>query len=339
MFKIANGLLTAAVIFFLTAGEIAGQSRKNVFTQKEMGSPFTLIIYGDSLPAAKAAAAAFAEVNRLNGIFSDYLDSSESNKLCRVSRPGIYEKVSPELFQMIARSVHLSRISNGAFDITVGPLVKVWRAARRENKFPDSAKLHLARQSVGYQYIHLDTAHQSVMFEKKGVQLDFGGIAKGYAAQAALDIIRKAGFSSAMVDAGGDMILGDPPPTRSKWVIGISVPEAYEGLMQHKAFLANKAVATSGDIYQYIEKGKQRYSHIIDPKTGYGVTFQRNVTVIADDGAMADGLASACSVLSIPEGLKLIENIEGAAILIAEKRDTGIYQISSPNFKDYYLAN
>lgn len=336
MARVGNACLI--IILFIVTGVNSAQGRqKYVFTQNEMGSPFTVTIYTkDSLQAALAAGRAFSEVNRLNQIFSDYIDSSELNRLSYSSGNGKYVRVSAELFTILKRAKEASRVSGGAFDVTVGPLVRIWRRARKENKFPGREELKTAKRFVGYRYIHLDSAHRSVMLEKQDMKLDLGGIAKGYAAQAALDVVRQAGFSSVMVNAGGDLALGDPPPQRSAWQIGISVPESYDRLMNKNIFLKNKAVATSGDIYQYFEWKGKRYSHIIDPKTGYGVTRQRNVTVIADNGATADWLASACSVLSGRSALRLIRRFPGAAVLIAEKRNNKIYTVSSDNFKQFY---
>lgn len=336
MFRI-NKVLWIITLFFLNGYVSASARQKHTFMQKEMGSPFTITIYTkDSLKAARVAHAAFDEVNRLNTIFSDYLDSSELNRLCLSSGTNRYIEVSPELFFILKLSLQASQISLGAFDISVGPLVRIWRQARKQKQFPRQAVLQKAKHAVGYRYIHLDTLRQSVWLEAPDMQLDLGGIAKGYAAQAALDVVRDSGFSCAMVNAGGDLTMGSAPPARQGWRIGIGNPESYDEVMSKYLVLKNKAVATSGDIYQYFEWKGKRYSHIIDPKTGYGVTFQRNVTVIADKGATADWLASACSILSIPESLKLIAHTPGAAVLIAEKRGDSIYRVSSDNFKSYF---
>lgn len=336
MFRI-NSTSWIIILFFSLLADLAYGRQKYTFTRKEMGSPFTVTIYtADSVGAARAAGRAFTEVSRLNLIFSDYLDSSELNRLSYTGGTGKYIQVSPELFDMLRRSVEASRMSGGAFDITVGPLVAIWRQARRDGKFPSGKARRQAKRAVGYRFIHLDTTRSAAMLEKSGMRLDLGGIAKGYAAQAALDVVRREGFHSAMVNAGGDLALGDPPPGRPAWRIGISIPETYDEIMQKNMLVENRAVATSGDIYQYFEWKGKRYSHIINPKTGYGVTRRRNVTVIAADGAVADWLASACSVLSIPAALRLAGQIPGAAVLIAEKQGNRIYRISSDGFERFY---
>lgn len=339
MFILSNKL--PILIPYLLFAAITVQGRqKQVFTQKEMGSPFTITIYTkNSLKAAHAAGKAFEEVNRLNGIFSDYMDSSELNRLCRTSGEGKYVKVSPELFEILKTSLKASKMTHGAFDITVGPLVRLWRSARKEKRIPDKRKLKRSKQTVGYRFVHLDTLHQTVWLKMPKMQLDLGGIAKGYAAQAALNVIKKEGFSVAMVNAGGDLALGDPPPAKTVWKIGIALPESEEDLMNRIIHVRNKAVATSGDIYQYVEWKGKRYSHIVNPKTGLGVTSLRNVTVIANDGATADWLASACSILPIKKSLKLIKTIPDAALLIAEGRGDSIYRVYSESFKMYLKAH
>lgn len=331
-----NNVCFVTFLFFSFVSYPSQGRQKQVFTQNEMGSPFTITIYSkDSSGAALAAKKAFAEVARLNDIFSDYADSSELNKLCRQSGQQKYVDVSAELFSILQRSLQASYASHGRFDITVGPVVRLWRKARKEKSFPPKNAIRQALKAVGYQYIHLDTIHRSVWLEKPHMQLDLGGIGKGYAAQAAYDIIKQSGFSSAMVNAGGDMVLGDAPPSRTAWIIGVALPESYEGLMPGNIRVKHKAVATSGDIYQFVEWKGKKYSHIVNPKTGYGVTYLRNVTVVADDGALADWLASACSVLSLSKSLKLIKNFPGAALLIEEKRGNKIRKVCSDNMKAY----
>jgi thiamine biosynthesis lipoprotein len=305
-----------------------------------MGSPFVITIYGkDSAKIAHVAEEAFKRIDTLNQIFSDYLDSSELNHLSRSSGKGKYIPVSKELFHILQLSLRASILSNGNFDITVGPVVQIWRKARRSKSFPKEKDIKNAMEAVGFQYIHLDTMKHAVWLEKPGMQLDLGGIAKGYAAQFALNFIGEKGFPVAMIDAGGDLALGLPPPGHAGWRIAVGIPESKTGYLQQLLLVKNKAVATSGDVYQYIEWKGKRYSHIIDPKTGYGVTHQRNVTVIADNGTTADWLASACSILPVPDAIKLVNKFPGAAVLIAEKKRDTIYKKMSDNFRKYMFSS
>lgn len=309
------------------------------FTMPKMGSPFIITIYGnDSAKAASAAGAAFAQVDSLNMLFSDYADSSELNRLSNTSGSGRYVPVSPLLYDILERSVVAAKRSSGSYDITIGPVVKLWRKTKKQKTVPDSAALHAALQHCGYRFIHLNTQTHQVFLQQPGMQLDLGGIAKGYAAQYVVNYLQSLGFASVMADAGGDLAMGAPPPGHQGWHIGINLPEQTDELLPQQLQLQHQAVATSGDVYQYIAYKGKKYSHIIDPKTGMGVTFQRNVTTIAPDGATADWLATACSILSVRASMQLIAQTRGAALLITEIRAGRLVQFRSPNFKQYELT-
>jgi thiamine biosynthesis lipoprotein len=320
----------------LFAQALFGQ-QKFVFEKPAMGSPFTISIFAnDSANAAQAAVAAFHCADSLNAIFSDYIDSRELNRLNATSGQNRYVPVSAALFDILQYSMKAARLSHGSFDISMGPVVKLWRKARKEKKLPDANSLKKAMDKVGYRFIHLNEIQQSVWLEKKGMLLDLGGLGKGYVAQAALHVVQSKGFKSAMVNAGGKIAIGEAPPGRDGWRIGITVPEEKEKLMPQLLLLKNTSVATSGDIYQHLDINGKRYSHIIDPKTGLGITWQRNVTVIAKDATISDWLATACSVLPEKESFELIKKFPGAALLIAEMKDGELIQKRSARFKNYF---
>ncbi len=332
--------LKLILLFFITAflfsRNLFGQ-QKFVFENPAMGSPFTISIFAnDSAKAAQAAASAFHCADSLNAIFSDYIDSSELNRLNATSGQNRYVRVSEALFDILQYSINAARLSHGSFDISMGPVVKLWRKARKEKKLPDADSLKKAMDKVDYQYIHLNEIEKSVWLEKKGMLLDLGGLGKGYVAQAALHLIQSKGFKSAMVNAGGKIAIGEVPPGRNGWRIGITVPEEKEKLMPQLLLLNNTSVATSGDIYQHLDINGKRYSHIIDPTTGLGITRQRNVTVIAKDATISDWLATACSILPEKESFELIKKFPGAALLISEMKDGKLIQKSSVNFKNYF---
>lgn len=334
--RIFKSFSVVFLILFLSVKIVSAQ-RKFVFEQPKMGSPFTISIFAnDSAKAAQAAAIAFHCADSLNLIFSDYIDTSELNRLNATSGQGNYIPVSAAMFDILKYALEAAQKSKGSYDISMGPVVKLWRTARKTKKLPDADSLKKALDKVGYQFIHLDSVHQSVWLEKKGMQLDLGGLGKGYVAQAALNIIRAMGFSSSMVNAGGKIVIGDPPPGRSGWRIGITLPEEKEKILQQFLWLNNTSVATSGDIYRHVDINGKRYSHIVDPKTGLGITLQRNVTVIAQDGTISDWLATACSVLPIDDAFKLIKTFPDAALLITEMNDGKLIQRSSENFKNYF---
>ena len=316
----------------------ANGQQKYIFEQPKMGSPFTITIYcNDSLAAAAAADAAFRKADTLNALFSDYIDSSELNRLSATSGQGRYVVVSAPLFNILQRSVEAARLSKGSYDITIGPVVKLWRQARKRKVFPDADTLKAALKRTGYRYLHLDTLHHSVWLEKPGMQLDLGGLGKGFVAQAALDLLEDNGFHAAMVNAGGKIVIGESPPGKQGWMIGINAPGEKEKILPGLLLLQHIAIATSGDIYQYVELNGKRYSHIVNPRTGIGLTHSRNVTAIAADGAEADWLATACSILSLRKSLQLIRHFPGAALFITENKNGKIIHKSSPGFRNYLM--
>jgi thiamine biosynthesis lipoprotein len=301
-----------------------------------MGSPFNLIFYcDDSLRAVELSKECFTIVDSLNTIFSDYMAESEINRL--TSQPVNKKiKVSAELFSMITLSRQAWMKSGGTFDITVGALTHLWRKAKKEKRFPEAEEIKQAKKSTGFEKLVIDTHSNSIFFTRKEIELDFGGIVKGYAAQKMVDHLKSRGISMALADAGGDIALGDAPPDKQGWTISINVPERSDEVWDKKLELKNCAVATSGDIYNYTLHNGKKYSHIIDPRTGYGITSQRNVTVIAKDGAIADWMATACSILSIPKALALAKK-ENATLFIATIENEKIRIYQTENFEQDYM--
>jgi thiamine biosynthesis lipoprotein len=209
----------------------------------------------------------------------------------------------------------MSRRSQGTFDVTVGPVVQLWRLARRTQELPDPKEFALARSKVGYEKVKLDAAHKTVQLTTPGMQLDLGGIAKGYAADEALKLLKeKFGITRALVGAYGDIACGDPPPGKDAW--SVEIAPISKNQKARTLNLANAAVSTSGDLEQFVVIKGVRYSHVLDPRTGLGLTGQRSVTVIAPKGITADSMTKAVSILPPAEALKLVEETPGAAAYI-----------------------
>ena len=285
------------------------------FESKHMGTTFRIVLYAADKDAAKKAAdAAFARVAELEDVMSDYKPTSELMRLCKQFATEVGEpvKVSDDLFAVLAKAQELSERSDGTFDVTVGPLVQLWRHARRTQELPDPKEFAAARQKVGYQKVKLDAAKKAVQLTTPGMQLDLGGIAKGYAADEALKVLReKFGIKSALVAAAGDIACGDPPPGKEAWIVDIApIAKSQKPRTLH---LANAAVSTSGDLEQFVVIGGVRYSHVLDPRTGLGLTGRRSVTVIAKNGITADSMTKAVSVLDQGKALELVEATPGAA--------------------------
>lgn len=312
-------LFITVLIFFVT--QCPAQQKRYFFTQPKMGAPFTIVMYStDSVRAALLAKQSFNLVDSFVNIFSDYMDSSELSKLsASAGENAIPVKVSPALWDILLLSKTAFEKSDGAFDITVGPLVKLWRRARKTKQFPAKETVLAARNLTGFNKMKFDTANKTVMLTIPGMQLDLGGIAQGYIAQKVIDFLGTQQVNHALINVSGDIVMSHAPPGSKGWTVGINVPEATDDLLPKTLLMQNIAVTTSGDAYQFIDYGGKRYSHITDPRTGYGITSQRNVTVIAKDCTTADWLATACSILSIKKAKKLASQL-GAEVLIGEMK-------------------
>ena len=281
--------------------------------QAQMGSPFLFTCYAPSEGAAKGAVRdAGRRVKAIAAALSDYHDASELNRLADSYTVGEPVEVSDDLFRVLAKAKEVSEASGGAFDVTVGPLVRRWRRVRRQKTLPTEGERSELLNRVGWGAVELDAEARTVTFTKPGVRLDLGAVAKGYAADEALKVLAEAGISRALIDAGGDVRAGDPPPGRVGWSVRVEDPADPTGQLPAILTLKRGAVATSGDRYKGVEIGGVRYSHILDPRTGLGLTNGITATVSAGDAMTADALASAVCVLGADDGLALLERTDGA---------------------------
>jgi thiamine biosynthesis lipoprotein len=308
------------------------------YTEPHMGTKFQLIMYAvDEKTARDACKAAFARVAELDGIMSDYKPTSELMQLCDKAG-GDPVKVSEELFTVLTKAQEVSKVSDGAFDVTVGPVVRLWRLARRTKRLPDADDLKTALELVGYKNVKLDAKERTAQLLKAGMRLDLGGIAKGYAADEAIAVLKKHAIDRALVAAGGDIAVSGPPPDKDGWTIEIQPLAPEEVKSPRHLILKNAGVSTSGDAEQYVEIDGQRYSHIVDPRTGVGLLGHRSVTVVAPNGITSDSMTKVASVLG-EEGLKIIEKQEGVTARIVRLTDKGAAEITATkNFPKLYEA-
>ena len=305
--------------------------RPHEFSLPRMGTTFRIVICAaDASAASRAAMAAFERVEQLENIFSDYREESEAMLLCR---DGCRQarRVSDELFFLLENSIRFSSLSSGAFDVTIGPLTELWRRAKEERRRPTEAELGLARARVGYENILLDVGERTVRLRRCDMRLDFGGIAKGYAAGEALSLIRARGFASALVAGGGDISMGAPPPGKPGWRISLSRADGSPD-PSRVLVLRDCAISTSGDAFQYIDAAGSRLSHIIDPRQGSGTTMGEGATVIAGDGMTADALATVLSVMSVEEGMKVVGAFEGVSAELVRRSPEGPKRWQSARF-------
>ncbi|CAN5458134.1 FAD:protein FMN transferase [soil metagenome] len=303
------------------------------FSEPHMGTTFRLIVFmHDEAEAKQAARTAFARVTELDNRLSDYKPNSELMQLCQKAG-GPPVPVSDDLFRVLDYAQTVSRLSDGAFDVSVGPLSRLWRLARRTHQMPEADKLAKAKALVDYRNIRLDTAKHTVQLLKPGMQLDLGGIAKGYTGDSVLETLASRKITNVLLAAGGDITVGDPPPGTKGWKIGIVPLENPEKTPSRYLFLANQAVSTSGDAEQYVEIDGKRYSHIVDPRTGLGLVGRMSVTVVARRGIQSDSLTKTIAVLGPEKGLSIIDGVPGAAALLIRKTAKGQEVLPSKRFE------
>ncbi|PIW68396.1 MAG: thiamine biosynthesis protein ApbE, partial [Candidatus Omnitrophica bacterium CG12_big_fil_rev_8_21_14_0_65_42_8] len=274
--------------------------------------------YGDSKDKSIAAiGAAFKEMERIEKVFSKFNKNSEVSNINRLA--GL-EKVaaSEEVFKLTEKSVYYSRISDGAFDITVAPLMEIWGFVRRHKSIPDKETIENALEGVGYKNIELDPKKLSVKFLNKKTKIDFGGIAKGYAVDRAKDVLVSRGIKNGLVNLGGNIFALGSAPGNKAWKIGVEDPRN-KGKLLRSFELTNRAISTSGNYERFFEIGGKRYSHIINPLTGEPCQGIISVTVAADSAEQADGLSTAIFVMGEEKGLNLAKSIKGIKVLILKE--------------------
>ena len=289
------------------------------FTHPAMGTLFSITLYASDQSTAKAAAdAAFRRIDALEDVMSDYQADSELMLLC--DRPfGTPVPVSADLFDVLQEAQKYARLSDGAYDPTVGPYVRLWRFARKRKVLPAPTELAAAREAVGWRKLRLDAHARTVTLLLPHMRLDLGGIGKGYAADQALRLLKRRGIDRALVAASGDIAIGNPPPGQSGWKVGISQIDDRHNEVSRTLILCNAGVSTSGDTEQFIEIGGIRYSHIIDPATGLGMTNRLQSTIIAPNSTITDGLDTAICLLGIRRGLALVDSLPRTAAIILTK--------------------
>ena len=275
----SSALLIAS---WLSVAGAAGDLVKVEQSDEAMGSTFAVVLYGaDRSKLEAAAAAALEEVHRLDRMLSNYQPASEWSEINRSAalRP---VKVSAELFQLLSDCFEYSRESGGTFDVTVGPLMKVWGFYKGEGLFPRKAEVANALGRVGYSHVLLDPSARTVRFDRAGVELDPGGIGKGYAVDHMIEVLKRNGVETALVSAGASSIygMGAPPDEPEGWRIGIRAPhDPHRNAAE--VFLKNMSLSTSGSYEKFFWTKGRRYAHIMDPRTGYPARGASSVSVLA----------------------------------------------------------
>lgn len=283
--------------------------------------------------AREAMDAAFAEITRINDLMSAHMTKSDIGRLNNSN--GEEVEVSPETAEVLRRAIEISELTGGAFDVTAGTIIRLWKDAIKSGALPEPAKLEEARALTGYRGIIING--NRVRFAKPGMSVDLGGIAKGYAVDRAVVVLKAHGIRQALVDAGGDGFALGTAPNGKPWMLGIQDPDSEkdEAVQGRRLALVDRGYATSGDYRQFTVINGERYSHIVDPRTGATAKKSASVTVVAPDATTADAMATAISVLGESESLKVLKKMPGVECLIITRGEAGKIFASSPSMSKY----
>ena len=330
-FCLARWVVCAAAALVVAASPLPPALHRYEAVEPHLGTLVKITLHAQDEDEARAAfAAAFSRIRELDDILSDYKPASELSRLTSTAA-GVDARSSRDLIRVLAASQDLAVATGGAFDITQGPVIRLWREARASGRLPDGDALRKASARTGYNKLHVDQSVGTVRLDEAGMQLDVGAIGKGYAASEALAVLTSRGIGSALVAVSGDLAFSAAPPGTRGWRIDIhstgpafGIPSVLE--------LTNAAVSTSGASEQHLDAASRRYSHIVDPATRAALTDDITVTVVAPHGLDADGLDTAASVLGVEKGLALIESRPDAAALIVHRTPDGTKLVASSRF-------
>ena len=300
------------------AGQAGAESHEFRYV---MGTSVQVQAFGGDDATRRAAIdeafAAFAEVDRL---MSNYRDDSE---LARINRSAAREAVvvSEPMFRVLDAARRISAASHGSFDITVGPLVRLWGFHDKTPPLPTAAELAAVRPLVDYRHLVLDAEHHTVRFAHPGVEIDLGGIAKGFAVEIAADVLRRRGLSG-FIDAGGNQYLLGTPPGKRLWTVGIKNPDRPDRVMG-VVETGEISVSTSADYSNFLIAGDRKYGHILDPHTLEPSSAALSVTILSRDGTLADALSKAVFILGPKAGLALVDEFPGMSAIVAYRKADG----------------
>lgn len=286
-----------------------------------MGSRFEVTaVHEDESGARAAIDAAYGEIERIEAMISSWRETSETSEINRQAGKAPVA-VSPELFNLIRRSLRVSELTGGAFDITFDTVGRLWNFKSHTAPIPDQKAIDEVLPSVGYRHIVLDEKSQTVYLAKTGTRIGFGAIGKGFAANRAVFALKEHGATGGVVNAGGDLVIFGHQENGEPWRIGIANPLDRDEVFAYLD-VTEQAVVTSGDYEHFIEHDGRRYSHILDPRTGWPVEQVRSATVVCPDGELADALATGVSVMGVKEGLALINRLRGIEAMLVDKDGT-----------------
>jgi len=313
-----------------SAEKLPAVAQKFSRTLRLMGNAFTITVVADDAEAgAGFIDLAVAEIKRIEALLTTFSEDSQTSQINR--NAGIAPvAVDAEVFRLIERSIAISGITQGAFDITYGGLDKsLWNFDRNMTALPDAATARKMVHLIDYRNIELDPENCTVFLRKKGMRIGFGGIGKGYAADRARRFLKSAGVSAGIINASGDLATWGMQPDGRPWTVGISNPDNPD-LPFSYLNISDKAIATSGNYEKFVMIGGKKYSHTIDPKTGMPVHGIKSVTVICDSAEFADAMATPVSVMGVRAGLFLIDQVPGLHAIVIDD-DNRVYTSKNIN--------
>ena len=325
--KVGVSAVSLCILVAVATGK-SGQSSQPVLyeeTRRAMWTQFEIVAYGPSRARlAESANAAFEEIDRLDQQMSNY---SETSELTYINRNAARSAVTAEgeLFGLLRRSLEISAETDGAFDMTVGPLMKAWGFFRHEGRVPDRQELSSVMRSVGYSHILLNNEARTIRFDREGVELDLGGIAKGYAVDRAAQILRDSGITSALITSGGSSIYAiGASPGQAAWRVDIRDPlDSKKHILSID--LKDRSISTSGCSEKTFQLGGKTYCHIMDPRTGQPIDGPLSVTVIAANATDADALSTALIVMGLDKAKAFLKRrVDVSAIIYYRDANGGL---------------
>ena len=283
-----------------------------------MGNRFEITVsHPESEYADRCIEAAISEIRRIEKLLSTFNDTSQTQLVNRMAgvMPVVVDK---EMLELVVRSLRISEITQGAFDITYGSLdKKLWNFDQNMTTLPDPATAKQLVQLINYRNVIVNNNHQTIFLKEKGMRIGFGGIGKGYAAEKAKQVLLQMGIETGIVNASGDLSAWGNQPNGEAWTIGIANPDAKDHPFS-SIKITNVAVATSGNYEKYAIIDGKKYSHTIDPKTGYPVTGIKSVTIISPNAEIADALATPVMVMGVATGLHMIDQLPNISCIIID---------------------
>ncbi len=328
---------------FILAGILQAESQrlpsKSPKAQKKvlllMGTRFELVaVSRDEQKAWEAIEAGIKEIERIEALISEWQPTSQTSAINRNAgiKPVV---VDQELFDLISRSNRISAMTGGAFDISFASVDKLWKFDGSMKSLPSAEQVAASVSKINYKNIILNPNEHSVFLKEPGMKIGFGAIGKGYAANRARDIMREMGIAGGVVNAAGDLVTWGKQADGSSWYVGVADPADKEKVFSWLT-ADNTSVVTSGNYEKFAEINGKRYSHIIDPRTGYPASGLKSVTIVCPNAELADALATAVAVLGKEEGLYLINQLKGVECLLITEGDE---IVTSDNMKLHYYQN